>query len=143
MFDTKKMKAIGMMLARNATRTAEADGTAANEVIDLAPILRVWKEGAYEVGNVCSYDGKPYKCVQAHDSTGNALWNPVDAPSLWANYHGTDADHALPYVQPTGAHDAYMAGEYAVYNGAVYKCLTDGTVHDPAVLPSAWAVVAE
>ena len=143
MFDTKKMKAIGMMLARNAIRTAEADGTAANEVIDLGPLLKAWTPGAYEVGNVRTYNGYPYRCVQAHDSTVNEAWNPVDAPSLWANYHGTDAAHALPYVAPTGAHDAYMAGEYAVYNGAVYKCLTDGTVHDPAVLPSAWVVVAE
>lgn len=143
MFDTRKMKAIGMMLARNAMRTAEADGTAANEVIDLVPLLKAWKEGVYKVGDVVVFEGDPYRCVQAHDSIGLFSWNPVDAPSLWANYHGTDADHALTYVQPTGAHDAYKAGEYAIYNGKTYKCLADGTVHDPATLPTSWEVVAE
>lgn len=143
MFDTEKMRAIGKMLARNAMRTAEAEDTAANEVIDLVPLLKPWKEREYKVGEVVSFEGRPYKCVQAHDSTGIFNWNPEDAPSLWANYHGTDADHALHYVQPTGAHDAYSSGEYAIYNGKTYKCLANGTVHDPATLPTSWEVVTE
>lgn len=138
MFDAKKMKAIGAMAARNARRAAETEDASANEVIDLAPLLKEWREDAYMVGEVRVYKDNPYKCVQAHDSTGNPSWNPEDAPSLWANYHGTDAAHALPYVQPTGAHDAYMVGEYAIYDGAVYRCVVDHTVHDPAVLPASW-----
>ena len=143
MFDTEKMRAIGKMLARNAQRTAKADDTPANEVIDLVPLLKPWKEGEHKVGDVVTFEGRPYKCVQAHDSTGLYDWNPEDAPALWANYHGTDADHALRYVHPTGAHDAYMAGEYAIYNDKVYKCIVNSTVHDPATLPGSWEVVEE
>lgn len=143
MFDTAKMKAIGMMLARNAQKTAKADDTPANEVIDLVPLLKAWKEGEHEKGDVVAFEGRPYKCVQDHDSTGIFSWNPEDAQSLWANYHGTDAAHALHYVAPTGAHDAYQAGEYAIYNGKVYKCIVNATVHDPVTLPGSWEVVAE
>ena len=141
MFDGGKMRAIGMMLARQAMRTAEAEDTAANEVIDLAPLLKTWQPGAYKAGDVRAHAGRPFRCVQAHDSTGIPVWNPADAPSLWANLHGTDAEHALPYVQPTGAHDAYMAGDYAVFGGAVYRCTADGTVHDPMVLSGGWEAV--
>jgi len=141
MFDVQKMKAMGMMLARSARSRAQEEDAAANEVIDLAPLLRTWRPGAKTVGLVEVYEGYPYRCVQAHDSTGNESWNPVDAPSLWANYHGTDAAHALPYAQPTGAHDAYMAGEYAKWKNKVYRCKADGTVHDPDTLPGSWEAV--
>ena len=139
MLDTNKLRAIGMMVARQAR--SDAPDAAANEVIDMAPLLKPWQEGAYEAGDVVVYEGAPYKCAQAHDSTGNAGWNPQEAPALWANYHATDAAHALAYVQPTGAHDAYMSGEYAVYDGRVYRCIVDSTVHDPAVLPASWEAV--
>lgn len=32
------------------------------------------------------------------------------APALWAPYHATDRAHALPWIAPTGAQDAYNAG---------------------------------
>ena len=68
-------------------------------------------------------------------------WNPVEATSLWANYHGTDAEHALPYVAPLGAHDAYMKGEFVIYNEDCYECITDATVYSPEVLPANWKMV--
>lgn len=154
MFDQKKMKAMGMMIARNARSRAQEEGTAANEVIDLAPLLKAWKPGEKTVGLVETYDGYPYRVVQAHDSTENESWNPKDAPSLYAPYHGTDIAHALEYVQPTGVHDAYMTGEYMRWEKIekvqteegeaetreerIYKCLADHTVHAPDVLPGSW-----
>lgn len=137
MFDEKKMRAIGMMLARSARRQAQQEGTPANEVIDLAPLLAVWQPGVKTAGMVETYGGCPYRVVQDHDSTGDPHWTP-EVSSLYAPWHGTDAAHALPFVQPTGAHDAYMAGEYMTMDGAVYRCLSDGTVHDPGVLPTMW-----
>lgn len=136
MHDLNKLYAMGMMAARSA-RSAAPTATA-NEVIDMTPLLRLWKEGAYAAGDIAVYDAVPYKCAQAHDSTGNPEWNPAKAKSLWAAYHATDAAHALPYVQPTGAHDAYMTDEYMKWNNAVYRCMVDGTVHDPDTLPGSW-----
>jgi len=36
----------------------------------------------YAVGNLVTYNGKEYKCIQAH--TSQAAWDPVDAASLWS-----------------------------------------------------------
>jgi chitinase len=38
---------------------------------------------AYAVGNLVTYNGSEYKCLQAH--TSQPAWDPVDAASLWSN----------------------------------------------------------
>ena len=138
MLDLKQMRAIGMMVARQAQEKAKQPDVAANEIIDMAPLLKEWKQGKHEAGEVVVYNGYPYKCVQSHDSTYDASWNPEDAPALFAPYHATDKAHALPYVRPTGAHDAYKRGEWMLWDGKAYECQQDGTIYDPTVLPSAW-----
>lgn len=42
------------------------------------------------------------------------------------------------FVQPTGAHDSYDAGDRVTYEGKRYTCLADGTVWAPDVYPDAW-----
>lgn len=111
----------------------------ANDVIDFIPLLKTWKEGPHNANDVCVYQNVAYRCITSHDSTGNPMWNPADAKSLWASYHGTDKNHALPYSPPTGAHDAYMRGEWMLFtDGQIYLCLQDNVVHAPDVLPSVW-----
>ena len=39
----------------------------------------------------------------------------------------------------TGAHDTYKAGEYAVFEGALYQCLEE-TAYSPAEYGAAWAL---
>jgi len=136
-FDTEKMKAIGILLARSAQRLAMAQDTAANEVIDLAPLLKAWTPGVKRSGMVEVFGGCPYRVIEDHDSTGDESWNP-EVNSCYAPWHGTDEEHALPYVAPTGAQDAYMQGEWMEFEGARWRCLADGTMHDPGVLPGAW-----
>lgn len=136
MLDQKRFYAIGALAARLAR--AEAPKARANDVIDMMPLLRPWKEGVYPEDEVVVYNGLPYRCVQEHDSTGNPSWNPEQTLSLWAGCHATDAAHALEWAEPAGAHDAYMLGEYIRWDGAVYRCVTDGTVHDPDELPASW-----
>lgn len=107
------------------------------EINEYAEILRKWTPGNYIVGDVRVYDGIPYKCIQAHDSTGNETWNPSVA-SLWMQYHGTSIETARPWVAPTGAHDMYLAGEYMIWtDGSTYKCLSN-TNFSPVDYPSAW-----
>lgn len=134
-----KLYAVGMMAARQARAKAKEDGVAANEVIDMAVLLKEWAMGAYEIGDVVVYEGYPYKCIQTHDSTGNDGWYPSAVPALFAPYHGTDATHALPYVAPTSAGDAYQTGEWMIWtDGVKYKCLQDACVYAPDALASAW-----
>lgn len=139
MLNKDKLYAVGMMAARQARARAKENDVAANEVIDMAVLLKEWVTGAYKIGDVVSYQGYPYKCIQAHDSTGNDSWYPTAVPALFAPYHGTDAKHALPYVAPTHAGDAYQTGEWMIWtDGVKYKCLQDACVHAPDVLASAW-----
>ncbi len=47
------------------------------------------------------------------------------------------------FVQPTGAHDAYNAGDKITYNGKRYICLMDGCVWNPGTYPQGWQEVTE
>lgn len=103
--------------------------------------IRAWKQGIYAIGDVRMYEGIPYKCVQAHDSTGNPTWNPAATPALWMQYHGTTPETARPWIAPMGSHDMYRAGEYMIWaDGTVYICKED-TVYGPDAYSSAWKVV--
>ncbi len=138
MLNIEKFKAVGMMAARQAREKAVSEGVAANEVISMAALLKAWQEGVYAAGDVVVQDGYPYKCIQAHDSTGNPGWNPQATPALFAPYHATAKEYALPWRAPTHAGDAYYAGEWMIWEGDLYECLTDATIYAPDVLPAAW-----
>lgn len=144
MLDTNTMRAIGRLIARQARK--QVPEAAANDVIDLGPLLEPWKAGTsespidYTVGDVRTYNNQPWKCVQAHTHHGEAGWEP-GAVSMWGAYHATDETHALPWVKPTGAHDMYKAGEYMIWtDGEAYRCLSD-TAYSPEEYSQAWEVV--
>lgn len=47
-----------------------------------------------------------------------------------------------PYIQPSGAHDAYLAGEQITWeDGEVYEAARDGVVHSPADHPDSWVLI--
>ena len=102
--------------------------------------IRLWHEGTYNVGDVRMYEGNPYKCVQAHDSTGNPAWNP-EVASLWMQYHGTTKETARPFIHPTGAHDMYLNGEYAIFADGSIKRANQDTAYSPDEYPQAWEAV--
>ena len=123
---------------------AAAPTAAPDDVIADAALLRPWTPGDYAAGDVRVQDGYPYKCCQAHDSTDNPDWDPATNRALWVPYHATTAKWALPYVAPSGAHDAYQTGEYMIWSdGQIYRCNTDNTVWEPDTLPGAWEVVQD
>lgn len=104
-------------------------------------VIRRWKPGKYVIGDVRMYEGIPYKCIQAHDSTSNSNWTPDVTPALWMQYHGTSVETARPWLAPAGAHDMYKAGEYMIYtDGLTYKCISD-TIYSPTDYSKAWEVV--
>lgn len=55
---------------------------------------------------------------------------------------GGDASpsEAVDFVQPTGAHDAYQAGDRVIFGGVVYVSLIDNNVWAPDVYPAGWEV---
>lgn len=54
------------------------------------------------------------------------------------------ADAIAEFTQPTGAHDAYFAGDLVSYGGKVYKCIAPegvACVWSPDVMPGYWAEI--
>lgn len=105
--------------------------------ISCSALFREWKPGIYKAGDI-RRDGKtPYECLIDHDSTINTDWD-ISVRTLWKPYHSRDPKWALPWIQPTGAHDMYKAGEYMVWtDGTIWHCLED-TNFNPEEYPQAW-----
>lgn len=112
------------------------------EVATVFPPYEVCKEykqdeyvtfGANNVG-----DPQLYKVVQDHTSQEN--WKPSEVPALYEPI-GLDAAGYPVWSKPSGAHDAYNAGDIVNFDGKLYKSLLDGNVYSPSENPSGWEEV--
>ena len=93
----------------------------------------------YSVGDVASYDGVLYRVVQAHRS--QADWTPDKTPALWTPVRETTGATPDPFVQPTGAADAYSKGDRVTFEGAVWGSVIDANVWSPSAYPAGWKAV--
>ena len=92
-------------------------------------LFPMWKTATeYDVGVRVQYEGKLYKCIQAHTSQDD--WMPSATPALWKT---VSVDEYPEWVQPTGAHDAYNIGDKVTYNGQHYVCTSNANVYAPDV----------
>lgn len=86
----------------------------------------------YERGVRLRYGGKLYRVEQSH--TSQADWLPDITPAL---YTEVAKPGEIPvWKQPTGAQDAYMAGDKVHYpdkDGPVYVSTVDNNVWEPGV----------
>lgn len=88
-----------------------------------------WKSGKeYATDDRIRYGETLYKCVQAHTSQDD--WTPDITPALWTRVTVEDWPE---WVQPTGAQDAYMAGDKVSYNGKHWVSEVDNNVWAPGV----------
>jgi hypothetical protein len=46
-----------------------------------------------------------------------------------------------PWVQPTGAHDAYNTGDRVTFEGKVYESLINANTYSPTAYPAGWQEV--
>ena len=96
------------------------------KVIDLYPVwmigISVAKDSRYQ------YNGKLYKCVQAH--TTQADWQPDVTPALWIL---VSLDEWPEWVQPTGAHDAYAKGDKVTHSSKKWTSDVDANTWEPGV----------
>ena len=92
----------------------------------------------YEKGIRLRYGDKLYRVEQTH--TSQADWLPDQTPAL---YTEVAKPGEIPvWRQPTGAQDAYMAGDKVHYpdkDGPVYVSIVDSNVWEPGVY--GWEVV--
>ena len=100
------------------------------EAVELFP---VWGVGiAYEADQRIRYEDKLYRCVQAH--TSQSGWEPPAVPALWTEV--AKPGEIPVWKQPTGAQDAYMAGDkvhYPTADDPVYVSTVDNNVWQPGV----------
>lgn len=69
--------------AKNANGTSSwSNSTSATTKASSNPTTGSWAPNtAYKVGDIVSYNGKNYKCIQAHTSLVG--WEPSNVPALW------------------------------------------------------------
>lgn len=84
--------------------------------------IAVAKDSRYQ------YNGKLYKCVQAH--TTQADWTPDVTPALWVI---VSLEEWPDWVQPTGAHDAYAKGDKVTHNSKKWTSDVDANTWEPGV----------
>ena len=108
-------------------------------------LFPVWGPGAFSLGQVRRWEGQLWRCCQAHDSTGQAGWEPGNVPALWTPFHTTVPAFAKPFIQPTGAHDAYLKGEVCIWtDGKVYRSIiSTANAYSPADYPAGWEAAGE
>ena len=97
----------------------------------------------YLVGDRVQYNGKLYKCLQAHTSQSD--WSPEAAQSLWAEIlAGQDGTEIGEWTQPEST-NPYSKGDRVTHNGKTWESLTDGNVWEPGVqgTESLWKEVTE
>ena len=116
--------------------------TVDNDRLAAGALYPKWIEGEHAAGELYTARGQVWECIQAYDNAvypdivpGGAAWGTFHRP-----LHATSPDTARPWVQPTGAHDIYKAGEYMTLDGVLYKCLQD-TAYSPAEYAAAWEAV--
>lgn len=49
-------------------------------------------------------------------------------------------DKPKPFVQPQGAHDAYMLDEVVLYNDQIFVSVMDNNVYSPDAYPQGWKI---
>lgn len=117
------------------------------QAMEICGVYDAWKpDTAYVTGEYITYgensvgDAQLYKVVQAH--TSQADWTPDVTVSLYTPIGLTEDGYPI-WAQPTGAHDAYNAGDIVEYNGILYKSLIDGNTFAPDAYPDGWEVYEE
>ena len=106
--------------------TASLNDEDALECITLFP---EWQENVtYEIEERLSYSNKLYRCVQSHTSQEN--WTPDLTPALWTM---VSVEEWPEWVQPTGAQDAYMAGDKVTHNELHWISTVDYNTWEPGI----------
>lgn len=102
----------------------KATETIGNDMNVPEEILELWREIRFLKDRVNALEALHAEPAPA-DPEGGEEETPVETVPAW--------------VQPTGAHDAYMTGDRILYtDGKIYVCRIDNCVWSPDVYPAGW-----
>lgn len=122
------LEEVSRMLITQQINTLEVDDTTALRMVEFYPD---WSAGqAYTAGYKVQYDGKQWRCLQAH--TSQIGWEPDIAPSLWAKVLIPDPEVIPEWEQP-GSTNPYSAGNKVTHNGKTWVSDVDNNVWEPGV----------
>lgn len=126
------------------------------ELVDiLNKINKLWVENALaeeqrdELVNLARTNANPENSYIENTQQIANLWEyyqqlDIRLSRLENGQEPTEPEEAWPeYRQPTGAHDAYKAGNKVMFQGKKYICKLDGCVWDPITYPDTWELVEE
>lgn len=123
---------------RNLIRKA-AESLTDDDALDGVELFKPWQtDTAYVAGERLRYADKLYRVVQAH--TSQADWTPDITPALYTDI-ADPAEEWPEWRQPTGAQDAYAAGDKVSHNDKHWISDVDGNVWEPGVY--GWTEVSE
>lgn len=114
------------VIEQASTSLSDADAYSAPELFP----RWIAKGHAYSKDDRVDYNGKLYKCLQAH--TSQVDWTPDTAVSLWVEV----PDPAIEWPewkQPSGAHDAYNKGDKVSHLEKHWISDIDANVYEPSV----------
>lgn len=118
-----------------------------DEAVEISTIYPTYEVGrAYAANELISCgtntvgDPQLYRVVQSH--TSQTGWTPDTTPSLYTPIGLSEKGYPV-WSKPTGAHDAYAAGDIIEYDGKLYKSLIDGNVYSPDEYPAGWEIYTE
>lgn len=95
-----------------------------------------WTAGTYyNIGDIVSYQGTQYKCIQAH--TAQIGWTPLAVPALWSVYNPPVNDGSWQ----VGV--SYNIGDEVTYNNVTYiarQAHISQSDWIPTITPALWEV---
>ena len=98
-------------------------------LIDNKAAFPLWSVGIQvAAGQILRYNDDIYRVIQPH--TTQSDWTPDKVPALFSKI---SLDEFPEWVQPTGAQDAYSAGDKVSHNGKHWKSTVNGNVWEPGV----------
>ena len=110
------------------------------DIEDLAAAFPRWEDNVgrqVHPGEFYTYDGTDvYRVIQGHVT--QADWSPPLVPALFLHLPPAGPSGCPPFVQPTGAHDAYAIGDCVEFEGANYVSLIDANAYSPSAYPAGW-----
>lgn len=117
------------------------------KAMEVAAVFDPWEPGrAVKPGQYVTFgtnsvgDPQLYKVNDGMGHTTQAGWEPNVSPSMFTAV-GLDEDGYPVWSQPTGAHDAYNAGDIVNYNGTLYCSVINGNTYSPDTYPAGWELV--
>lgn len=98
-------------------------------LLDNKVAFSLWRSGVQVVRKqILRFNDDLYRVNQSHTTQDD--WTPDIAPAL---YTKISLEEYPEWVQPTGAHDAYNAGDKCSHNGKHWASNLDGNVWEPGI----------